>query len=158
MFRIGFGSDTHRLASGDGLWLGGKFIKCELKAVGHSDADCLLHAITDAVLGAAGLGDIGTHFPDSDEAFRGRESRFFLRKAVEMAGSAGWLISNIDCVIHLEKPKLRPYISEIVLNIAEIVSIPADSVNIKAKTGEGIGPIGNSEIIKAEAVCLLQKR
>ena len=157
MFRIGLGHDTHRLAPGNGLMLGGITIAHDRQAVGHSDADVLLHAITDALLGAAALGDIGELFPDTDPANRGRDSALMLRAAMERVQAAGWRLVNLDCVIFAQRPKILPHRSRIRERIAAILGIDPDSVGLKAKTGEGVGPIGEELAIAAECVALIER-
>jgi 2-C-methyl-D-erythritol 2,4-cyclodiphosphate synthase len=156
-FRIGFGSDIHKLAIGKPLIIGGILISSNKGAVGHSDADVLMHSITDAILGALALGDIGTHFPDNDEQWKNADSSVFLRKALALMKDKKYRIKNLDAVIHLEKPKLKPYINKIRENLAEILEIDLSCISIKAKTGEGVDAIGESEAIKAEAIILLAK-
>jgi len=155
--RVGIGHDSHRLAAGGPLRLGGIDIPHDHHAVGHSDADVLLHAITDALLGAAALGDIGELFPDSDPANRGRDSGEMLRGAVERVAAAGYRVVNLDCIVFAELPKLSPYKSALRSRIGELVGIDADSVGVKAKTAEGLGLIGRGEAVAAQAVALLQK-
>jgi 2-C-methyl-D-erythritol 2,4-cyclodiphosphate synthase len=157
MFRIGLGHDTHRLAPGDGLVLGGIAIPHDRRAVGHSDADVLLHAITDALLGAAGLGDIGEMFPDTDEANRGRDSAAMLAAAAARIAATGWGIVNLDCVIFAQRPTILPHRPAIRTRIAEVLGLDEDAVWLKAKTGEGVGPIGEEQAIAAECVVLLQR-
>jgi 2-C-methyl-D-erythritol 2,4-cyclodiphosphate synthase len=154
--RVGIGHDTHRLAAGGPLRLGGIDIPHERHAVGHSDADVLLHAVTDALLGAAALGDIGEMFPDTDEANRGRDSADMLRLAAAQVTAAGYAIVNLDCIIFAQRPKLSPYKDFLRRRIAEILSLPPDQVGIKAKTGEGVGEIGREEAIMAQCVVLLE--
>lgn len=157
MFRIGFGNDIHRLEEGRKLILGGVEIPSNLGAVGHSDADALTHAITDAILGALALGDIGAHFSDKDERWKGADSFVFLREAVRMMKEKGFSIGNVDTVINLEKPKLRPHIEAMREKLAAVLEVGIDSVSIKAKTGEKVDAVGNLQAIKTEAVVLLQK-
>lgn len=157
MFRIGFGNDIHRLETGRKLILGGVEISSELGAVGHSDADALTHAITDAILGALALGDIGAHFSDKDERWKGADSLVFLREAVRMMKDKGYLIGNVDSVINLEQPKLRPYIEKMRKNLADVLEVESDFVSIKAKTGEKVDAVGNLQAIKTEAVVLIRK-
>ena len=157
MYRIGLGHDTHRLGAGDGIRIGGITIPHDKTAIGHSDADVLLHAITDAVLGAAAAGDIGEMFPDSDPANEGRDSAGMLRAAHARVAAAGWRVVNLDCVIFAQRPTILPHRQRIRLRIAEILAIDPDSVWLKAKTGEGIGPIGAQEAIAAECVVLLER-
>jgi 2-C-methyl-D-erythritol 2,4-cyclodiphosphate synthase len=155
--RIGFGNDIHRLEPGETLILGGIDVPSDRGAVGHSDGDALLHAVTDALLGALAAGDIGSHFPDTDERWKGAKSRVFVAEAARLVSEAGYAVSNVDATISLERPKLRPYIEQMRLGLAEMLSVPADRVSVKAKTGEGIGEIGNGLAVKAEAVVLLKK-
>lgn len=157
MFRIGFGSDIHRLKPGGPLILGGVSIDSDLGAEGHSDADALTHAITDAILGALALGDIGTHFPPSDERWRNAESFVFLRFAVGEMKQHGCEVVNVDSTLHLEGPKLRPYIDEIRKGLADALEVESNQVSVKAKTGEGVDAVGERRAVKAEAVVLLRK-
>jgi 2-C-methyl-D-erythritol 2,4-cyclodiphosphate synthase len=157
MFRIGLGHDTHRLGPGNGLVIGGIVIEHDRAAIGHSDADVLLHAVTDAVLGAAALGDIGELFPDDDPANRGRDSAGMLRAAWDRVAAAGWRIVNLDCVIFAQRPKILPHRARIRERIAAILDIDAGSVGVKAKTGEGVGPIGEELAIAAECVALIER-
>ena len=155
MFRIGQGYDVHSLEKGRELWLGGVLIPHSLGLSGHSDADVLLHSICDAVLGAAGSGDIGHHFPDSDPAHRGRSSREFLKIVGEIAKAGGWSVSNIDATIIAQKPKLSPYVTQMCGNIAADLNLSPSQVNIKATTTEGLGFVGREEGIAALAVAML---
>ena len=157
MFRIGFGNDIHRLTAGRRLILGGVEIDSELGADGHSDADALTHAITDAIFGALALGDIGSHFPNSDERWRNAESFVFLRFAVAEAKTAGYSVGNVDSTVSLETPKLRPYIEQIRASLALALEVTHDRVSVKAKTGEGLGDVGGSRAVVADAVVLLIK-
>lgn len=153
--RVGEGWDTHALVPGRRLVLGGVAIPYERGLLGHSDADALLHAITDAVLGAAGLGDIGRHFPDTDERFRGADSVVLLAEAVRRAGEAGWKIGNIDSTIVAQAPKLAPHIEAMRARIAQALGLQPGQVNVKAKTAERLGPVGMGQSIEARAVVLL---
>jgi len=157
MARIGLGHDLHRLEPGGGLVLGGVTIPHDRRAVGHSDADVLLHAVTDALLGAAGLGDIGELFPDTDPANRGRDSAGMLAEAARRLAAAGWRIVNLDCVIFAQRPKILPHRPAIRRRIAEILGIEESAVWLKAKTGEGVGPIGEELAIAAECVVLVER-
>jgi 2-C-methyl-D-erythritol 2,4-cyclodiphosphate synthase len=157
IIRIGLGHDTHRLGPGTGLVVGGITIPHDRRALGHSDADVLLHAITDALLGAAALGDIGELFPDTDPANKGRNSAEMLRVAADRVTAAGWRVVNLDCVIFAQRPKILPYRPRILSRIAEILEIDLAAVWLKAKTGEGVGPIGTEEAIAAECVVLLER-
>ncbi len=156
-FRVGLGHDTHRLGAGDALLLGGIRIPHDRAAIGHSDADVLLHAITDALLGAAALGDIGEMFPDTDPANRGRDSAEMLRAATDRVSRAGWWIVNLDCVIFAQRPKILPYRPAIRQRIAEILGLDESAVWLKAKTGEHVGPIGEELAVAAECVVLIEK-
>ncbi len=156
-YDIGIGHDTHRLGEGGPLRVGGIDVPHEKHALGHSDADVLLHAITDAVLGAANLGDIGEMFPNTLEANRGRDSADMLRIAIENVTGAGWEILNLDCIIHAERPKLSPYKEAIRQRIAEILELRPEQIGLKGKTGEGVGAIGNEEAISAQCVVLLHR-
>jgi 2-C-methyl-D-erythritol 2,4-cyclodiphosphate synthase len=157
MFRIGLGHDTHRLGPGAGLVIGGITILHDRTAIGHSDADVLLHAITDALLGAAALGDIGEMFPDTDPANRGRDSADMLRRAAARVAEAGWRIVNLDCVIFAQRPKILPHRPAIRRRIAEILGVDESAVWLKAKTSEGVGPIGEELAIAAECVVLIER-
>ena len=156
MQRIGFGSDIHRLVPARPLILGGVRIESDLGADGHSDADTLTHAITDAILGALALGDIGTHFPPSDERWRNAESFVFLRFAVGEMKQHGYEIANVDSTVHLESPKLRPYIDEIRKGLADALEVQTNRVSVKAKTGEGVDAVGERRVVRAEAVICLE--
>lgn len=157
MNRIGLGSDVHRLVPGRPLVLGGVRIESDLGAEGHSDADALTHAITDAILGALALGDIGTHFPPSDERWRNAESFVFLRFAVGEMKQLGFEIANVDSTIHLEQPKLRPFIDEIRNGLADALEVETNCVSVKAKTGESVDAVGERKAVKADAVVLLRE-
>lgn len=153
--RVGLGYDVHRLVEGRKLILGGVEIPHTLGLLGHSDADVLLHAIMDALLGAAALGDIGKHFPDTDEAYRGISSMKLLEHVGELAEKEGYLIENIDATVIAQKPKLRPYIEEMEKNIAKVLKLQENQINIKATTEEGLGFTGTEEGISAQAICAL---
>jgi 2-C-methyl-D-erythritol 2,4-cyclodiphosphate synthase len=153
--RIGEGWDIHALVAGRPLVLGGVTIPHSHGLQGHSDADALLHAITDALIGAAALGDIGRHFPDTDERFRGADSAALLAEAVRRVRHAGWAIVNIDSTIVAQAPRLAPHIDAMRERIAAVLDIPAGDVNVKAKTAEKMGPVGQAQAIEARAVCLL---
>ena len=154
-FRIGEGWDIHALTAGRPLVLGGVAIPHGKGLLGHSDADALLHAITDAVLGAAGLGDIGRHFPDTDPAFKGADSARLLAEAVKRARAAGWRIGNVDATVVAQAPRLAPHIPAMVQAIARALDVAPAQVNVKAKTAERMGPVGREEAIEARAVALL---
>lgn len=155
MHRIGFGTDIHRLVAGRPLIIGGVTIESDLGADGHSDADVLMHATTDAVLGSLALGDVGSHFPNDEERWRNAESSQFLRYAVELVKEKGYSILNIDSVIDLERPKLRPHIDAMRANLANALAIDIDHVSIKAKTGEAVDSVGEQRAVKAQAVVLI---
>jgi 2-C-methyl-D-erythritol 2,4-cyclodiphosphate synthase len=154
--RIGLGEDSHRTATGGPLRLGGVDVPHDRHLVGHSDADVLLHAVTDALLGAAGLPDIGTLFPNNDETNRNRDSADFLRLAYERVKQAGYRLVNLDCVVAAQRPKLSPLKETVVRRIAEILGVDPHQINLKAKTGEGVGPVGQEELIEARCIALLQ--
>lgn len=155
MMRVGIGEDLHRIDDARTLVLGGVIIEEGPGLSGHSDADVLLHAITDAVLGAAALGDIGHYFPSSDPRYAHADSADFLRKALELARAQGWEVANIDATVRTERPKLAPYITHIRERIAEIVALEPGQVSVKAKTGEGLDAVGRGEAMSAIAVVLL---
>ena len=155
--RIGEGWDTHALVAGRPLVLGGVTIPHSHGLLGHSDADALLHAITDALLGAAGLGDIGHHFPDTDPAYQGADSVLLLQATAERVRAAGWRVVNIDSTVVAQAPKLAPHIPAMRAGIAAALGLVADAVNVKAKTAERMGPVGEGRAIEARAVCLLQR-
>src|SRR5512147_140174 len=155
--RVGIGHDTHRLEDGRPLILGGVRVEHGRGLAGHSDADVLLHALTDALLGAAGLGDIGRHFPDTDPRYEGIDSRMLLRAAVQRVREAGWRVGNVDATIIAQAPRLAPHIPAMVANIAADLEIPAAAVNVKATTTEGLGFSGRGEGIAAQAVVLLEE-
>jgi 2-C-methyl-D-erythritol 2,4-cyclodiphosphate synthase len=155
--RIGHGYDLHRLVDGRALFLGGVKIDSPRGLLGHSDGDVVLHAICDAILGAIGAGDIGQHFPDSDERFRGTPSSELLKHVATLLRSEGLAVVNVDVTVCAEQPKLAPYRMAMRGRIAELLGIPAESASIKAKTNEGIGPVGQGEAIWATAVVLLEE-
>lgn len=157
MIRVGFGYDTHQLIEGRPFILGGITIPYEKGLLGHSDADVLLHAITDALLGALALGDIGAHFPDTDMAYKGADSKVLLKKAYHLITIRGYQLVNLDSTVILEKPKLRPYIDQMRSAIAALLSVEADVVSIKATTNEKMGFLGRSEGCVAMATVLIQK-
>lgn len=156
-FRIGQGFDVHALVPGRALIIGGVTIPHDRGLLGHSDADVLLHAITDALLGAAALGDIGRHFPDTDPAWAGADSRRLLRGAAAMVAAAGWSVANVDCTIVAQAPRMAPHIPSMVANIAADLGLAPSQVNVKAKTTERLGFTGRGEGIAAEAVALLAR-
>lgn len=154
-FRVGQGFDVHALVADRPLILGGVTIPYERGLAGHSDADALLHALTDALLGAAGLGDIGRHFPDTDPTYKGADSRMLLRVAYERVRQAGWQVVNIDATIHAQAPKMGPHAPAMVANISADLGMEASAINLKAKTNEGLGYLGRKEGIAANVVVLL---
>jgi 2-C-methyl-D-erythritol 2,4-cyclodiphosphate synthase len=156
MIRIGHGFDVHQLVDGRKCIIGGVEIAHDKGLLGHSDADVLLHAICDALLGAAGLGDIGRHFPDTDSQYQGADSRELLRKVIALLKNAGFSVGNIDATIIAEAPKMAPYIPTMVANIAADSNLELSRVNVKATTTENLGFAGRGEGIAAEAVCLIQ--
>ena len=155
--RIGHGYDVHRLVEGRDLILGGVKIDFELGLLGHSDADVLLHAVSDALLGAAGLGDIGRHFPDTDPQYKGADSRVLLRHVVKLVNENGYRISNVDVTMIAQKPKLKDHIPQMVKNIAADLEIPENRVNVKATTEEKLGFTGTMEGLRCHAVGLLEE-
>ncbi|MBP7473721.1 MAG: 2-C-methyl-D-erythritol 2,4-cyclodiphosphate synthase [Pyrinomonadaceae bacterium] len=155
MNRIGFGTDIHRLVAGRPLVIGGVTIESDLGADGHSDADVLMHAATDAVLGALALGDIGSYFPNEEERWRNAESSQFLRYAVGLIKEKGYSLANLDSVIDLEKPKLRPHIDAMRANLAEAMGIDIERVSVKAKTGEAVDSVGERRAVRAQAIVLV---
>lgn len=157
MFRIGFGTDIHRLVARRPLIIGGVSIESDLGADGHSDADVLMHAAADAVLGALALGDLGKYFSDDEEQWRNAESAQFLRYAIGLIKGKGYSVANFDSVIDLEKPKLRPHIDAMRANLAAALEVDIDCVSIKAKTGEAVDSVGEGKAIRAEAVVILTK-
>jgi 2-C-methyl-D-erythritol 2,4-cyclodiphosphate synthase len=158
MHRIGLGHDTHRLAPGKPLVIGGVTIPHDVGPVAHSDGDVLLHAITDALLGAAGLGDIGEWFPDNDPQYAGADSGQLLTRIVDRLQADGWSVVNLDCTVHAQRPKLSPHKPALADRIAALLKIDRTQVNVKAKTGEKVGPIGREEAISADAVVLIERR
>jgi 2-C-methyl-D-erythritol 2,4-cyclodiphosphate synthase len=154
--RIGEGWDTHALVEGRALILGGVTIAHTHGLLGHSDADALCHAMTDALLGAAGLGDIGRHYPDTDERFRGADSVALLAEAARRVRADGWELCNIDSTITAQAPKMAPHIPAMRVRLATALGLEVGAVNIKAKTAENMGPVGRGESIEARAVCLLR--
>lgn len=157
MFRIGYGNDIHRLVAGRPLVLGGVTIESDVGAEGHSDADALTHAITDAILGAIAAGDIGSHFPNSDERWMNAESFVFLRYAVGLAKQSGYEVGNVDATVELETPRLGPHVERIVEGLSLALETEAKNVSVKAKTGEGVDAVGEGRAIRATAVVLLSK-
>ena len=156
-FRVGQGYDCHALVTGRPLIIGGVIIPHATGLLGHSDADVLLHAITDALIGAAGLGDIGRHFPDTDARFSGADSRVLLREAAKRVFAAGYLIGNVDATIIAQAPKMSPHIAQMVAHVAADLEVEPQQVNLKAKTNEKLGYLGREEGIAAEAVALIYR-
>jgi len=155
--RIGHGYDVHRLVGGRRLILGGVEVPHETGLLGHSDADVLLHAVMDAMLGAAALGDIGTHFPDTDPAFEGADSMVLLAEVVRLLFQSGYRLSNLDCTVIAQRPKLKEYLPRMRENIARVCAVSLSQVNVKATTEERLGFTGREEGISAHAVCLLEE-
>lgn len=156
-FKIGIGYDVHRLKEGRSLWLGGVNIPSRIGALGHSDADVLLHAICDALLGALSLGDIGVHFADTDQEFKDIDSKILLERTFTLVKGEGWLVGNIDAVLILQMPKISPFVSEMKKIIAGILELTPGDVSIKATTSEHLGFVGENRGVEAKAVCLLYK-
>ena len=154
-FRVGQGFDVHALVSDRALIIGGVKIEHSLGLLGHSDADVLLHALTDALLGAAGLGDIGRHFPDTDPQYRAADSRVLLRAAYQKVREAGWQVVNVDATIHAQAPKMGPHVAAMIANISYDLDVASPLINIKAKTNEGLGHLGRQEGIAANVIVLL---
>ena len=157
MMRIGQGFDVHALVAGRRLVIGGVDIPHDRGLAGHSDADVLLHAICDALIGAAGLGDIGTHFPDTDPRYKGADSRALLRAVAQMLAARGWQVANVDTTIIAQAPRMAPHVARMREHIAADLGVATDAVNVKAKTAERLGALGRGEGIAAEAVALISK-
>jgi 2-C-methyl-D-erythritol 2,4-cyclodiphosphate synthase len=153
--RVGIGHDTHRLAADRPLILGGLRVEHPRGLVGHSDADVVLHALTDALLGAAGLGDIGDAYPDTDPAYKDRESSYFLTDTLARLNQAGYHVINVDVIVFAQEPKLGPIKDRMRLNLAKLLKLDASAVNVKAKTGEKVGAIGRAEAISCQAIVLI---
>jgi len=158
MMRIGHGYDVHRLVEGRALILGGVTVPYEKGLLGHSDADVLTHAIMDALLGAAGLGDIGKHFPDTDPAYKGADSLKLLDHVIAVLSQSGWKVGNVDATLIAQRPKLAPYISDMRNNLAEHMGIEVQQINVKATTEEKLGFTGSGEGMSAHSVCLLTRK
>lgn len=156
-FRIGHGYDVHALAPGLELWLGGIRIEHELGCVAHSDGDVIIHALCDALLGAAALGDIGLHFPDNSNTYKGIDSKILLRKTTELLASHGYRIGNVDCTLCLQRPKVRPHINTMRQTLANVMEIAVENVSVKATTTEKLGFVGRQEGVEAHAVALIYK-
>jgi 2-C-methyl-D-erythritol 2,4-cyclodiphosphate synthase len=155
MFRIGIGHDTHRLAAGRPLILGGVRVEAKRGADGHSDADALSHAVADAILGALCEGDLGVHFPDRDPQWKDADSLQLLARVMWLAGERGYAVTNLDATIMLEEPKLRPYVQEMRDNLSRVLGVQTGCVSVKAKTGEGLDAVGRGEAITVQAIVLL---
>jgi 2-C-methyl-D-erythritol 2,4-cyclodiphosphate synthase len=158
MVRVGFGYDVHRLTEGRELWLGGVLIPHTVGALGHSDADVLLHAVCDALLGAVALGDIGFHFPDTDQRWKGADSKVLLKAVVDLLHERGWEVGNVDATLVLERPKIMPHVPAMRATMAPLLGVGEDAVSIKATTNEKMGFVGREEGVCAYAVALLQRR
>jgi 2-C-methyl-D-erythritol 2,4-cyclodiphosphate synthase len=156
--RVGIGHDTHRLVEGRPLLLGGVRVAHSRGLAGHSDADVVLHALTDALLGAAGLGDIGDAYPDTEPAWKDADSRLFLRESLARLNRAGWRVVNIDVILFAQEPKLGPIKADIRNNLAQLLGIDAAAVNVKAKTGEHVGHIGRAEALACQVVALIEQK
>jgi 2-C-methyl-D-erythritol 2,4-cyclodiphosphate synthase len=155
--RVGMGFDVHQLEEGRDFWMGGIKLPGSKGAVGHSDADVLIHAICDALLGAANLGDIGFHFSNTDARWKGMDSKFFLKRVTAMLSEKGWRVGNVDCTIALEKPKINPHIPDMRKALAPLMGIDEDNISIKATTTETLGYVGRMEGVNAYAVALIVK-
>jgi 2-C-methyl-D-erythritol 2,4-cyclodiphosphate synthase len=155
--RVGLGCDSHRLATGGPLRLGGVDLPADLHLVGHSDADALLHAVTDALLGAAGLDDIGQLFPNTDRRYAGADSAGLLQSAWLLVQQRGWQLVNLDCVVWAEQPKLSPHKLAMRQRLASLLQVEPERIGIKGKTGEGVGPVGRGEAIQTQCVALLMR-
>lgn len=158
MYRIGIGHDTHRLENGRPLVLGGVRLESEKGAVGHSDADALAHAVTDAILGALSAGDIGAHFPDTDERWRGANSLQLLAHVMQIVDDKGWRVVNVDSTVMIERPRLRPFVDAMRKNLADVLHTDVECVSVKAKTGEKVDAVGENRAVTAQAVVLLEQR
>jgi 2-C-methyl-D-erythritol 2,4-cyclodiphosphate synthase len=156
--RVGFGYDVHRLTEGRELWLGGVLIPHTVGALGHSDADVLLHAVCDALLGAVALGDIGFHFPDTDQRWKGADSKVLLKAVVDLLHERGWEVGNVDATLVLERPKIMPHVPAMRATMAPLLGVGEDAVSIKATTNEKMGFVGREEGVCAYAVALVQRR
>lgn len=158
MMRVGFGFDVHKLVEGRPFWLGGIPIPHNVGALGHSDADVLLHAICDALLGAVALGDIGQHFPDTDQIWKGADSKELLKAVVALLDREGWEVGNVDSTLVLEKPKIMPHVPEMRNTIAPLLKVDLNAVSIKATTNESMGFIGREEGVCAYAIAMVQRK
>ncbi len=158
MMRIGKSTDIHRLKTGGTLKLGGVIVSEEMSTLAHSDGDCLIHAVAESLLGAAALGDLGTHFPDDDARFEGIDSTRILAEVLKMIEEEGYRICNVDCLVMLEKPRLKPHREAIRTQLADLLGLDESRVNVKATTAEGLGVIGEGKAIACEAVALLERK
>ncbi len=158
MIRVGFGFDVHQLIEGRELWLGGVLIPHSVGALGHSDADVVLHAVCDALLGAVAMGDIGQHFPNTDPQWKGADSKKLLEAVVKLVTDAGWSVGNVDCTLVMERPKIMPYVPAMRKVMAPLLGIELDAVSIKATTNETLGFVGREEGVCAHAVALVVKK
>ncbi len=156
-FRVGFGYDSHRFAPGRPLVIGGVVVPYELGLAAHSDGDVLIHAVCDALLGAAGLKDIGTWFPDTDDTYKNADSTLLLAKVVEAVKERGWQVNNLDCTLVLERPKMKPHIDNIILKLSQLLDVSSENIAVKAKTNEKMGFTGAGEGIAAVAAVTLRK-
>lgn len=156
-FRVGFGYDSHRFAPGRPLVIGGVVVPYELGLAAHSDGDVLIHAVCNALLGAAGLKDIGTWFPDTDDTYKNADSTLLLAKVVEVVKERGWQVNNLDCTLVLERPKMKPHIDNIILKLSQLLDVPSENIAVKAKTNEKMGFTGAGEGIAAVAAVTLRK-
>lgn len=156
-FRVGFGYDSHRFAPGRPLVIGGVVVPYELGLAAHSDGDVLIHAVCDALLGAAGLKDIGTWFPDTDDTYKNADSTLLLAKVVEVIKEKGWQVNNLDCTLVLERPKMKPHIDNIILRLSQLLDVSSENIAVKAKTNEKMGFTGAGEGIAAVAAVTLRK-
>ncbi|MBA3900615.1 MAG: 2-C-methyl-D-erythritol 2,4-cyclodiphosphate synthase [Bacteroidetes bacterium] len=156
--RVGFGFDVHQLEDGKDFWLGGIKIPCIKGAVGHSDADVIIHAICDALLGAANMRDIGFHFSNTDQKYKGIDSKELLKEVISIIGSKGYVVGNIDATLVLENPKINPHVPEMIKVLAEVMNVEEDCISIKATTNETVGYVGREEGVNAYAVALIEKK
>lgn len=156
--RVGMGFDVHPLEEGRALWLGGIKVPADKGAVGHSDADVLIHSICDALLGAASLGDIGIHFSNRDPQWAGMDSKFFLKEVTRMLKEKGWIVENVDCTLTLEEPKIKPHIEAMKKALAPLMNISEEDISIKATTAEKLGYVGRQEGVNAYAVALISRK
>ena len=156
--RVGLGYDIHRLIGGKSFRLGGVLIPCDKGPVGHSDGDCLYHAVTEALLGAAGLGDIGHYFPDTDARWKGADSAVFIRETVALLQKRGFQIGNIDANLLLESPRLSPHLEKMRGNLSELLAIPIERINLKARRGEGVDAVGKGDAVVCQVIALLTEK